>query len=144
MVGYSSRGCKKVGHNWATKQTKNKDFWVAFPCSLAAKNLPVKPETWVWSLGREDPLEKEMAIHSSIPDWEIPWTEGSWWAVVHGVTESETRHDLATKQQQETFKTSSLLSKCFNLNPYAMYAPFRISKSQGARPQILLCLCHST
>ena len=32
-------------------------------------------ETWVSSLGWEDPLEKEMAIHSSIPAWEIPWTE---------------------------------------------------------------------
>ena len=32
-------------------------------------------ETWVRSLGREDPLEKEMATHSSIPAWEIPWTE---------------------------------------------------------------------
>ena len=30
---------------------------------------------WVWSLGREDPLEKEMTTHSSIPAWEIPWTE---------------------------------------------------------------------
>ena len=32
-------------------------------------------ETWVWSLGWEDPLEKEMATHSSILDWRIPWTE---------------------------------------------------------------------
>ena len=32
-------------------------------------------ETWVWSLGREDPLEKEMATHSSILAWRIPWTE---------------------------------------------------------------------
>ena len=32
-------------------------------------------ETWVGSLGREDPLEKEMAIHSSILAWRIPWTE---------------------------------------------------------------------
>ena len=32
-------------------------------------------ETWVRSLGREDPLEKEMATHSSILAWEIPWTE---------------------------------------------------------------------
>ena len=39
------------------------------------KNLPAMQETWVWSLGREDPLEKEMAIHSSILAWEIPWTE---------------------------------------------------------------------
>ena len=32
-------------------------------------------ETWVWSLGQEDPLEKEMAAHSSVLAWEIPWTE---------------------------------------------------------------------
>ena len=32
-------------------------------------------ETWVWSPGREDPLEKEVATHSSILAWEIPWTE---------------------------------------------------------------------
>ena len=32
-------------------------------------------ETWVQSLGREDPLEKEMATHSSILAWEFPWTE---------------------------------------------------------------------
>ena len=39
------------------------------------KNLPAKQETWVLSLGWEDPLEKEMATHSSILTWEIPWTE---------------------------------------------------------------------
>ena len=39
------------------------------------KNLPAEQETWVPSLGWEDPLEKEMAIHSSILVWEIPWTE---------------------------------------------------------------------
>ena len=39
------------------------------------KNLPTMWETWVRSLGWEDPLEKEMATHSSILGWEIPWTE---------------------------------------------------------------------
>ena len=39
------------------------------------KNLPAIQETWVRSLGREDPLEKEMATHSSILAWRIPWTE---------------------------------------------------------------------
>ena len=39
------------------------------------KNLPVMQATWVGSLGWEDPLEKEMAAHSSILAWEIPWTE---------------------------------------------------------------------
>ena len=42
------------------------------------KNLPAMQElleTWVQSLGREDPLEKEMTTHSTILAWEIPWTE---------------------------------------------------------------------
>ena len=39
------------------------------------KNLPAMQETWVLSLGWEDPLEKEMAIHSSVLAWKIPWTE---------------------------------------------------------------------
>ena len=39
------------------------------------KNLPAMWETWVRSLGREDPLEKEMATHSSILAWSIPWAE---------------------------------------------------------------------
>jgi len=39
------------------------------------KNLPAMQEIWVGSLGGEDPLEKEMAAHSSILAWGIPWTE---------------------------------------------------------------------
>ena len=39
------------------------------------KNLPATQETWVPSLGWEDPLEKEMATHSSILAWRIPWME---------------------------------------------------------------------
>ena len=49
-----------------------------FPYDLAVKNLPalqVMQEMWVQSLGQEDPLEKEMETHSSIPAWRIPWTE---------------------------------------------------------------------
>ena len=49
------------------------------------KNLLAKQEMWVQSLRREDPLEKEMATHSSIIAWEIPWGEGAWQATVHGV-----------------------------------------------------------
>ena len=39
------------------------------------KNLPEMQETWVRSLGQRDPLEEEMATHSSILAWRIPWTE---------------------------------------------------------------------
>ena len=41
------------------------------------KNLPLEQETMVWSLGREDPLEEEMATHSRILAWRISWTEES-------------------------------------------------------------------
>ena len=39
------------------------------------KNLPTMTETWIQTLGQEDPLEEGMAIHSSILAWRIPWTE---------------------------------------------------------------------
>ena len=41
----------------------------------SVKHLPAKQETGVQSLGQEDPLEKEMANHSSTLAWKIPWTE---------------------------------------------------------------------
>ena len=53
------------------------------------KNLPAMQETWVQSLGWEDPMEKGMATHSSILAWRIPWT-GAWQATVHGVAKSRT------------------------------------------------------
>ena len=48
--------------------------WASLVAQLV-KNMPAMRETWVQSLGREDPLEKEMATHSSILAWKIPWTE---------------------------------------------------------------------
>ena len=61
------------------------------------KNPPgMQEETWVRSLGWEDPLEEGTATHSSIPVWRIPWTEDRWatvplrWATVHGVAKSWT------------------------------------------------------
>ena len=47
----------------------------SFPVASDGKNLPAMLETWVRFLGREDPLEKEIATHSSILAWKIPWTE---------------------------------------------------------------------
>ena len=49
---------------------------MGFPDGPVVKNPPAKmQETWVQSLGQEDPLEEEMATHSSILAWEMPWTE---------------------------------------------------------------------
>ena len=48
---------------------------VAFLIAQSVKNLPAIQETGVQFLGWEDPLEKEMATHSSVLTWKIPWTE---------------------------------------------------------------------
>ena len=50
-------------------------LYQAFLVAQMVKRLPAKFETQVWSLGREDPLEKEMATHSGTLAWKIPWTE---------------------------------------------------------------------
>ena len=52
-------------------------------------------ESWVWSLDQEDPLEKEVATHSSILSWRIPLGRGPWQATVHEV--ARVGHDLVTK-----------------------------------------------
>ena len=49
-------------------------YWASL-VALLVKNLPAMQETWISTLGPEDPLEKKMATHSSILAWEIPWTE---------------------------------------------------------------------
>ena len=61
-----------------------------------AKSPPATLETWVRSLGFEDPLEKKMAALSSILAWRIPIDRGAWWATFHGVAESDTTERLCT------------------------------------------------
>ena len=56
-----SMGSQRVKHDWATE--------------LKLKPVQETWETWVWFLGQEDPLEEEMATHSNILAWRIPWTE---------------------------------------------------------------------
>ena len=59
------------------------------------KNLPAMRETWIQSLGQEDPLEKEMATHSSILAWRIPWTEEPGGLQSTGCKESDTTEQLS-------------------------------------------------
>ena len=92
---------QRVGHNWATSLSLFKlhlliqnlqcnmillilnlpfkgffEYTIqVFPVDQLVKNLPAMQETQVWSLGREDPLEKGRAIYSRIIAWRIPWTE---------------------------------------------------------------------
>ena len=55
------------------------------------KNLSAMQETQVRSLGQENPLEKEMATHSSILAWTIPMDRGAWGDMVHGVAKGQKR-----------------------------------------------------
>ena len=63
---------------------------MGFPGDSDVKNPPAVLETWVWSLGWEDPLEEGTATHSSIRAWSIPMERGAWWATVHGAAKSRT------------------------------------------------------
>ena len=74
--------------------TNNKLFSIYYGVRVLAqrvKRLPAKQETWVRSLGQEDPLEKEMATHSSILAWKIPWTEKP--GRLQSVGSQRVRHD---------------------------------------------------
>jgi len=66
---------------------------LGFPCSLAVKNLSVMQEMQVSSLGLEDPLEKDMATHSRILAWKIPWTEEPGRLPSEGLQKSQTVSD---------------------------------------------------
>ena len=64
--------------------------WVSLVAQMV-KNLPTMWETWVQSLGWEDPLEEGMASHSSILAWRIPMDRGASRATAHRVAKSQTR-----------------------------------------------------
>ena len=94
----------------------------AFHSSSAVKNLPAMQETqemWVWSPGWEDPLEEEMATHSSILAWRIPWSEEP--GGLHVVAKSRTR-------------LSTLHALCFNCS---LVKGLWINKSNDLKKQKL-------
>ena len=62
------------------------------------KKLPAMQETWVQSLSREDLLEEEVEIHSSVLAWRIPMDRGAWRVTVHEVAESDTTERLSIAQ----------------------------------------------
>ena len=67
------------GYRWMVNSSRRIKGWCTsnrgFPHGSAVENPPAMPEMQFQSLDREDPLEKEMATHSSIRAWRIPWTE---------------------------------------------------------------------
>ena len=83
-----------------------------YPGGSAVKNPPAMQETWVQSLGREDPLEKEMAAHSSILAWEIQWTEEP--GELQSTGSQRVEHDWA----RVLFILNELRNKYFNLSQF--------------------------
>ena len=65
-------------------------YWASL-VAQRVKSLPAMWETWVQSLGWEDPLEKKMATNSSIPAWRIPMDKGAWQTTDNGVWKSQTQ-----------------------------------------------------
>ena len=77
---FSEQGCLYTTHSLMTSGLivqfmANLHLWATSLVAQRVRSLPAVQETWVRSLGREDPLEKEMATHSGNLAWRIPWTE---------------------------------------------------------------------
>jgi len=95
---------------WISLQSKGLSRIFSNTTSLVAqrlKHLPGMRETWVWSLGREDPLEKEMATQSSTLAWRIPWREEPCRLQSMGL-QSQTRLSDFTSSQFKSINSSAL------------------------------------
>ena len=85
------------------------DIFRGFTRSSAVKNPPAMQETRVWTLGWEDPLQKEMTTYSNTFVWEIPWTEEP--GGLQSMGSQRVRHDLLTKQDQHISRDISVSVK---------------------------------
>ena len=98
LWGNSGRGntgyWPRIAEAHLTGMTTMSPDFVSSPVARTVKHLPAMRETWVQSLGWEDPLEKEMAMHSSTFAWKIPWTEEP--SRLWSMGSQRVRHDWAT------------------------------------------------
>ena len=69
--------------------------WASLVAQMV-RSPPAVWEIWIWSVRWGDPLEEGIATDSSILAWRIPMDRGSWWATVHGITESDLAEGLST------------------------------------------------
>ena len=79
------------------------------------KNLPAMQETWVWSLGREDLLEKETVTHSSILAWRVAWTEEP--GRLQSIGLQRVGHDWATNTHFTQLLKSEIWDTFFRVSP---------------------------
>ena len=115
-----------VGDCWRKSQLcifvplKSHDYTLrrGFPGDSAVKNLPTMQENWVQSLGQKDPLEKEMATHSSMLAWRIPWTEEP--GGLQSMRSQRVRHDWSTNTHTHT------VTMFWNSFPYSRISFFTL------------------
>ena len=116
------------------------------------KHLSTMRETWVWPLGRKDPLEKEMVTHSSILAWRIPWTEKP--GKLQSTGSQRFRHDWATSLSLSVAHTVNNLPPLWEIWVWSlgwedplekeMTIPLQYScleNSHGQRNLVGYCLC---
>ena len=107
------------------------------------QNLPAMQETWVQSLGLEDPLEKGMAIHSSILAWRIPWTEPDGLQSM-GLQESDTTWQLNCHHLIRCFQSPQPGKGQFIKDEFLPH-PTQLSGSSAGKSKVLLIQpCMST
>ena len=128
MVKGRTKGTNKEGEQLkkkiATKKhSRKKSFLLSFNkriCVQRLKRLPAMWETWVRSLGQEDPLEKEMATHSCILAWRIPWVEKPGGVQSTGL--QRVRHDWMTSLSL-SFTFSFFTCKCLSAEDLSWQYP---------------------
>ena len=101
---------------WLLKFYLKYDLCWGFPGGSVVKNLRAMQQTRVWSLGRKDPLEKEMTTHSSILAWRILWTEEP--GGLQSMGSQRVGHNLATQQQWFVLKLANLIKQNQNIQVF--------------------------
>ena len=89
---------------------------MGFPGGSVVKNPPAQQEAWIWSLGLEEPLEKETATHSSIVAWTIPWTEEP--GGLQSMGWQRVGRDLAT---EDVYTVPYTMSKTTQIMPFNLH-----------------------
>ena len=112
LAGYSPWGGQELD---TTERLSTHPHPRGFPGGSVIINLPANEEMWVWSLDQEDPLEKEMATHSSILAWEIPRTEESGGLQPMGLQKGQTQ--LSDETTTSTYGTSFPRKKDIKIEP---------------------------
>ena len=115
----------RVGFN--SRYVRDRGFPGGTSGKVSAYQCRRLKESWVQSLGWEDPMEEDMATHSSILAWRIPWTEG--WAMVQRVAKSQTRLKWPSIAHMQG------ISKVFQYMKINWYIPLQINRCRQSMSQ---------